>query len=331
MEIKTDSIKLGAEGRFALSVFKADGSEVVEKRSGFTDNVVTYSGAYDIFFNDSMFGNLYASMGTGTTELTRSSPSLGNLSVTSSQYKGASRAGEVDNGDGTSTLTVTRGINFPLGGTVGTYTEVGVCTNVSGAGFVAGQLIKDEFGDPTTITVLSDEQLKVTYTLELTFPNTSFNVGSGVLTDSNNNTYNYELWAQPYFSDYTVGANSEALRYQSGVSGGRATVAYGQDGTSIDGHSTGTWSKSLGSNGEVTLSGNFSVISPTDASFSNAYFIGLQAGNSTSIAGSISDTSKALSNSTSTQSISVVLKLLNPITKTNQQSFQLQVELKIQV
>lgn len=56
---------------------------------------------------------------------------------------------------------------FPLGGVVGTIAEVGVGW---GTGLLSRSLIKDSNGAPTTITLLPDEVLDVTYELRLYAP-----------------------------------------------------------------------------------------------------------------------------------------------------------------
>lgn len=220
--IKAEPVTLGSKGYYSLNVYKSDGTEVVEKRVTDSQNVVTFEGAYQIFFEGRMFSLMYANVGTGVTELTRSSSGLGNRFSASSSYGGAARAGnEVDNGNGTSTLTLTRTMPFSLGATTGTFSEVGMSLEANGTNFIAGQLIKDEFGSPTTITILADEQLRVTYTLELTVPNGgqgAKNIGSGTVTTPEG-TSNYTIYSQPFFSGYTVGSSgSDVVAYKSSMS-----------------------------------------------------------------------------------------------------------------
>lgn len=210
--IKTEPVTLGSKGYYSLHVYKEDGTEVVEKRITDSQNVVTYEGAYKLFFDDKLFSSMYANIGTGTTELTRSASGLSNRFSAPSSSSGASRSGnEVDNGNGTSTLTLVRGMSFSLGDTTGTFSEVGISTSSNGNNFIAGQLIKDEFGNPTTITVLADEQLSVTYTLELSVPNGEQggkNIGTGTVPTPEG-AVGYTLYAQPFFGEYSLNDSDE--------------------------------------------------------------------------------------------------------------------------
>lgn len=54
---------------------------------------------------------------------------------------------------------------FPLGGAEGNLSEIGIGSANDGTQLFSRALIKDAMGDPTTITVLSNEILIVTYTL----------------------------------------------------------------------------------------------------------------------------------------------------------------------
>lgn len=209
-----NKISLGSKGHFKLEVLR---NGVVSKQTA-TDNVVTYSGAYQSFFGVLMFGALYAAVGTGTTEITRSSSALGN-ELARSGGAGASRQ-EVDNLDGTSTVTCTRTLSFPLGSVVGTISEVGLYSEASSGYLVAGQLIKDEFGNPTTLTLLADEQLKVTYTLEFTVPNGEQSVapviGSGTVSTPRG-SHNYTVYGQPFFSEYALTSTHRDIRGQKAL------------------------------------------------------------------------------------------------------------------
>jgi len=207
MKIKTSKIPVTSRGSFQLNVYKADGTEVLEKQIKKTENVVTYEGAYAALFDGNIFGGMRAIVGTGTTEITRTDTSLGNKTATGNNI-GAAVFPEVDNEDGTATHTYTRTSSFALGGVVGTISEVGLEASTT---FIAGQLIKDEFGNPTTLTLLSDEQLVVSYTLEFTYPNGSLavqaSIGSGQVTTPTG-TSDYNLYGQPWKNNYLTARNN---------------------------------------------------------------------------------------------------------------------------
>ena len=219
MKLKTTPIKLESKGYFGLNVYKEDGSEVLEKRIAPTANVVTYGGAFRLFFNGKfprLFDVMNTQVGTGTSVITRADTGLTSLLATSSAYSGAFRgSNEVTNSDGTATLTSIRTTAFTLGAVVGTISEVGL---TDGSVFIAGQLLKDEFGAPTTLTLLSDEQLVVTYTLLLTYPDDSATVqpliGSGSVTTPTG-TSTYSMYPQPFFTEY-LDINDKTTRLARG-------------------------------------------------------------------------------------------------------------------
>jgi|SRR5690554_1031779 len=195
--------KFEAEGSYNLVVLDKEGNRVEEKCVNNNKNVVTYWGANEfLLVQSNPFKNLYAGVGTGVSEITRDATNLGSPAFSrSAAVNGPTRLeAESDNGDGTSTLDLTRAFSFGLGVITGTISEVGVFASATGENLVAGQLIKDEFGNPTTITLLSDEQLIVTYTLKFIVPNAPFLAGSGTVQDALSNSYDYEVWGQQYFS-----------------------------------------------------------------------------------------------------------------------------------
>lgn len=61
---------------------------------------------------------------------------------------------------------------FPTGALNGNYSEIGFFSATSGGSMFSRALIKDEFGNPTTITILPTEQLTVTYELRRYPPTT---------------------------------------------------------------------------------------------------------------------------------------------------------------
>jgi hypothetical protein len=78
---------------------------------------------------------------------------------------------------------------FGLGTVVGNVAEVGIATSASPAAILFSRaLVLDEFGAPTTVTVLADEVLDVTYQLRL-YPDLVDRTGSIVVTGSGTHTY----------------------------------------------------------------------------------------------------------------------------------------------
>jgi len=215
MNINTSYTPLKVVGYFSLSVKNSAGVVTEKGTSRPVDNVVTKKGAFLLLSGALTFYNLTAKVGTSTTERTVNSTSLGTpLAATATvSISGNERDSEVDNGDGTSTVDIVRTGSFSIGQIVGTISELGIH---DGAELIAGQLIKDEFGNPTTLTLLSDEQLAVTYTVSITVPNgglaTAPIVGSGTVT-SPRGSHTYNIYAQPFFYTYAdIGGSTPFVR-----------------------------------------------------------------------------------------------------------------------
>jgi len=322
------NLNMSAKGRYSLSVLDENGKIKKEKSINNNTNVVTYAGAYNsLTVNGSdIFDFHYAAIGTGTSEIVRAASSLGSESSGRSDGQGASRQGnETDNGDGTSTVTLSREFTFPIGSKVGTFSEVGVYTANAGGIFVAGQLIKDEFGSPTTVTLVSGEQLLVTYILEWTVPNTSQLIGSGTITDNDSNNYDYEVYAQPYFGYYTVNSSQKSSRYIPSFNLDEFAFRAADGTTSLTGafDSNCYWTYSHNGTGTVTATMNSNTIAPADYTFTDAVYVGIGASDADTEFADIIDLAKVLAAETSSTLPTVFLKFLNPISKTSSQSFQL--------
>lgn len=316
MDIKA-KMKFGVKGYYSLKKLNARGDTVDEGSIKTVNNTVSTAGAISILSGGQMLFSTRSRVGTGTTELTANSPDLTSPVATYSGLGNTSRAGsETDNGDGTSTLVLTREMAFPLGALVGTFSEVGI---YYGSVYIAGQLIKDEFGNPTTITVLADEQLVITYTLEWTVPNKSTLLATGTLTDAASNTYNYELWGQPYFRDYLVGSTNTAVRNGAG-----ASRWYSADGTHGGALVSSTINSSSASGNTFTRTVSTGTIPPNGNTFENACFFsfGEGTGSSLNLEGGVTAPSSGAS------AAPVVMKLLTPMTKTDQESFSLTVSVE---
>ena len=322
MKIKTNPVQLASKGYYGIKVFKEDGTEVLEKRVEKVDNVVTFTGAYYLFFESRPTVTMFCAVGTGTVERTRTSTSLDNQTYRSSFFRGAPRSGELDNGDGTSTINFSRTYDLPLGGVVGTISEVGLVA--SSSDLIAGQLIKDEFGSPTTITILSDEQLVITYELELTFPNgevaVSPIVGSGSVTTPRGTTA-YTLYAQPFYTNYPLNGEDDLTTTRDSRN---YYVSKGSNGTTTIGEMQASISKStsLDSNGVVNVDYQAATASPSDFNSTDIKFILL--GNSQYDYYTDVDTTTKLvqaHGSSSDACAPVVLEFDSPVTKLDSESF----------
>lgn len=156
------TIKCGLAGRFRLVVRKADTLEPVQD-TGWMNNLILNAGLNRM--GDSTYGN-YCQVGAGNiapnvdqTQLsahiagTNSTTGNSNGRQSSAPYFGWAR----------------RTYRFGAGAAAGTLAEVGIGWGGDGATLFSRALIVDTSGVPTTVTVLSDEVLDVTYELR-TYP-----------------------------------------------------------------------------------------------------------------------------------------------------------------
>lgn len=172
--------RVDMEGLYRCQVHKAK-SGSLKKDTGWMHNVITNTGL-GYYYNEPLFGSFdsrgalvnICAVGTGSGTPAVTDTSLYNKIASVS-------AGTSGGGTGWQNFTSTgyvaaAGSNpaywygqcqylFPAGAAAGNLTEIGVCpggTNPAG-GLYSHALIVDINGNPTTITVLSDEILTVTY------------------------------------------------------------------------------------------------------------------------------------------------------------------------
>lgn len=274
MKIKA-KLNTKTTGRFSIAVLDSEGNPVEGKQIAETNNAVTYKGAADLFTataNNDLSDYLYVKVGTGNTEITRSSPDLGSPLAAQSAAARTNRNtwGEVDNGDGTVTYTLTSVRAFSTGAVTGTISEVGLYSQTNTL-FIAGQLIKDEFGDPTTVTLLADEQLVVTYILEITAPISGTLIDSGTV-DADGVTTTWELFAQPFLKTWQLnGSTDGTIRYNSTPSNAIAMTSNGI--TNLANVST-TYTATHNGTGTVTFNGNNVTFAPSSFNSSDCKYIG---------------------------------------------------------
>lgn len=174
----TIDLQIGFAGRFKIEKIRPDGERIVA--SDWQSNLITDNGL-------NMFGNLtsgnlnaYCQVGSGTA-----APSVTDVNLA------AFVASTSNTSSSTSGYTTTPGnryewsrnsYEFAAGTATGNISEFGISPSSNGNLF-SRALIKDEQGNPTTITVLADEILVVTYELRMYKPENDF-VGTS-------NGYNY--------------------------------------------------------------------------------------------------------------------------------------------
>lgn len=187
MEIK-DTVKVA--GRYRLQVIRPDGT--VKRGTGWFKNLIT-NGGLDALGDNGAFGR-YCQVGSGNTAPSNTDSSLVSLIATTQTADAAVWGYSTDVGAAASSpyyqyqrLTYT----FGTGVAAGNISEVGIGWATSGSLF-SRALILDSYGDPTTITVLSDEQLIVTYEFRY-YPIETDQTGNVTFTGNLGGTYAWTL------------------------------------------------------------------------------------------------------------------------------------------
>lgn len=155
--------KYGACGRFRLDAIRPDGS--IRELAGWFNNLITNVGM------DYMGGStdplLACQVGTGNT-----APAFTNTNLASYLAGTTTRTSDTKGIQGTSPSYGWRTIifQFAQGAAAGNIAEVGVGKTSASGSLFSRALILDGGGSPTTITVLADEILSVTYEFRFYIP-----------------------------------------------------------------------------------------------------------------------------------------------------------------
>lgn len=250
-------------GRYKLQVIQADGS--VRQEVAF-DNLITNQGL-DWVYSPPTFAiyggtgrNLmgYCCVGTGTTAPTNTDTKLGTFGTFASIYGNTSVTSSYIAGSPSIWQYVTT-TTFPAGVATGTWSEIGVgpvgsatvSTEPAGPYLFSHALIVDGGGAPTTISVLSSEQLVVTYTLQLYITNTDVSYSAFLInTTSTTGTLRPTAVSAVQGSMPSQGASGQTtFSVYAGSLGtytGSPTGARVDSGlTSVSGYSTGNYFCSL--------------------------------------------------------------------------------------
>ena len=154
-------------GRFTLVKGKcdADGNTITAEKVAEFDNIITDQGLNRIGNNGISGSTSYVHVGTGNTTPAATDTGLVTFVAASNTQQSLSETAQ------TSTspyyLSRARTVRFGAGAAAGNLAEVGVGWAASGTVLFSRALILDGGGSPTTITVLSDEYLDVTYELRI--------------------------------------------------------------------------------------------------------------------------------------------------------------------
>lgn len=211
----TLKIKVPVEvsGRFKLDVLGADG----EVRHGLDwfDNLVLDTGLARMVAGGPGFN--ICRVGTGNSTPLPTDQALNNQIANMAFTSQSAQNSDVGGG-----FAWTRVVyEFPLGAVVGNVAEVGTGWHASNTGTLFSRaLIKDAFGNPTTIPILDDEILRVTWEHRRYWPTEDF---SGVIVNTGNRGGSYN-W---------VARAADVGRWGAG-STGQCGFPWGVVGTNLD-------------------------------------------------------------------------------------------------
>ena len=218
--------KLGVQGLYRCVVRRRDGS--IKQDTGWFSNLILNQGLNRLGTGG---GGTRCEIGTGTAAPEVTQAALVSLSAgtTTVQTETMSNSGAPDY-----FASVTRTFRFALGALNGNFSEVGV--GWAAATLFSRALILDGGGAPTTITVLADEQLDVSYQLRF-FTSLEDTTGSLVISGTTHDTI-------------VRRADAAVSTPESGVGGGNAL------GAAVNAIGTGTQDRLIynGTLGSVTAS-----------------------------------------------------------------------------
>lgn len=175
-------------GRFNLVVRSSDG--YIKRQTGFFDNIITNYGLNRIAVGPVFNG---CTVGTGNTPESASDVTIQNyVARTATTAPGGSATPFSGGGDEPYHAGASVTYRFPQGSATGNLTEVGIIALYSESDnypLWSRTLIKDESGNPVTLTVLPDEILDVVYEARI-YPQQNYTSGSVIL---NSDSYDYRV------------------------------------------------------------------------------------------------------------------------------------------
>jgi hypothetical protein len=248
------------------------GVDVVTGQSGWSDNIFTDNGLNKIAA--SLFNTIsgYCHCGTGTAAENAADTSLATFLASTNTVTTSS---ETAQGSAPYYGKITTTYRFAQGDAEGIIAEVGISDQATTGDLISRARVKDGGGTPTTIEVLSDEWLDVTYEFRL-YPDHVSVDGIGSVSYSGV-SYDYTIRAANV-TDYVylragtsrgqgavIGANALGTAYGTGAALGAVTSTPTGGSTNVVSQSDGSaWSAASYSNG--TFARDVSLtIDPSDA------------------------------------------------------------------
>ena len=223
-------IPVEMEGLFNLEVIRPDGSS---KQTGWFKNLILNQGLNRL--GSAGTGAIWTACQVGTDNTT---PAVGNTTLGARIAGTSSRSSSTTGVDSVGGFVWLRNTyEFAEGAAAGVLAEVGVGWSTTGNLF-SRALIKDSGGEPTTITVLSDEILRVTWEHRRYWPTADV---TGTIVNTGNRGGSFDWIAR------TADTPNWALSENQGgisISTSSRIFYYGGDLGSITGNPTGVSSSS---------------------------------------------------------------------------------------
>jgi hypothetical protein len=197
--IASDKVLIGC--MFRAEKYKADGR--ITYRGPWFRNTILDVGLDLLFDHSPNDVSKYINVGTDNTAPTTSqSGLLSFLAGTDNLYGSVSNTGQATD---PAHNTLTKTFEFAIGGCTGNLTELGLSNSVD-TDYFNRQLFKDETDSPTTVTVLSDEGLRVTASLTLYSDMQTGETAAGTFTlDGSSTGYTRGMATSP-FADTDYGS-----------------------------------------------------------------------------------------------------------------------------
>lgn len=191
--MRIDLPKIGLSGHYKVGVIRASGH--YEQLAEF-DNLITNAGLDFIAGNSVTGATQYCRAGTGTTP-----PAAGQTALVS-QIGSASPTGTEALAANAELLYTsgTRVYTFAIGAVVGNVAEIGTFSDETGGTMFSRALIRNAGGDPTTITILADEQLVVTFEYRVYVPQSDVTGTVSISVDGVPTDFTYTIRAASFLA-----------------------------------------------------------------------------------------------------------------------------------
>lgn len=223
------------------------GVDVVTGETGWFNNIITNNGKNDFAATAYTGISAYCHCGTGSSAEAATDTALGTFVASTNTVQDSSEAIE---SSAPYFASLTKTFRFGEGVAEGNIAEVGISTQATTGDLFSRSLVKDGGGSPTTITVLSDEWLDVTYEFRM-YPD---GVTAGGAAEDNTGTVsvsgtNYDYILRSCNVNNLTFTPASLARGWYGTNGSSYGFAYGSDGAlgAVTSTPSGTSQDNIGS------------------------------------------------------------------------------------